>query len=402
MQYIFLLICLLAEIKSNLATDFQRTISARQLLLRKIALQNKPQHCNISTVIRITSHYGRTGNNWIIIANGLWLSTLVGGSLELQFWMHDRVFKYFDLHVFNQSFCVTKSRLLDDSKIIWMMGIDAYAVDRIYRNEDLIKYLPILNEETFRKVSFLYTRFYASLWSSPKQIISQLGKEFIQWYLNNSLNYISLHQRSFEGQCRKNFCVSIHTSYFSPKEVPLHENEWLQIQRWEQQQSNTFRNCTGVLPPYPLCNLNAMEVEHMLALQRRTANDSLIHLGTDMPTNTNVLVESLRVKIPKVLYTSTSVTVHDDELMHLDLYLFIHSSLFLQHPLSTFSSVACIVRETLNIPTVPLLYYVYNNRSIPERLLPGWFASCSTVHEMIHYVGGHSAFLAVAASNHKV
>jgi len=230
--------------------------------------------------------------------------------------------------------------------------------------------------------------FMSSLWCSPRNIVLHPSVRVIEHSLGNSTNYISIHQRNFEGLCILNFCNHFNISNLSPHEVPLHLESWKEPIRWEKSQRYP-KSCTLEYPKYPLCELNSSYILEVFKLQNISISDIPIHLGTDGQTDGKSLIKDFHVVIPKHRHPSK---LHEFGYAMIDLFLFIHSDFFIQSPLSTFSGMACIVRQILNLHTVPIMNYTYDNISIPERITPGWFVGCDSVRETIRYFGRNNVF----------
>ena len=364
-------------------------ISQRQQKLRKIALYGKPRNCNSSRIIGVTGPYGGAGNNWIIIANALWLGNLMQATFLIPLWAEERIFDFFDLDVFHDSFCTTNRTLPTmDSRFTFLSGVEMYAIRRMERDSRVNGYLPTLNEETFREASKWYIRFYASLWSSPKEIVSRPGLESIQNHLGNAVNYVSVHHRNFEGGCNFYFCRHFNISNLPVNEVPLHLDSWKEAMRWERGQSYP-RNCSSEYPKYPICDMTPTDIKETFKLLNKSLRNVHMHLGTDKQSNISHLEKEFHICVPKLHITPK---IHEFGYAMVDLFLFIHSSLFIASPMSTFSGMACIVRQILDLPTVPIMNYTYDNSSIAERLVPGWFVGCDSVRETIRYFGRNQMF----------
>ena len=310
-------------------------------------------------------------------------------TFQIPRWAEERLLDYFDLDVFYESFCTTKrTPPTKNSRYTFLSGVEIYAIRRMEHDGRVKRYLPPLNEKTFREASKWYIRFYASLWSSPKEIVSRPGLQSIQNHLGNSTNYVSVHHRNFEGNCNVNFCRHFNISNLPVNEVPLHLDSWKEAMRWERGQSYP-RNCSSEYPKYPICDMTPTDIKETFKLLNKSFKNVHMHLGTDGQSNISHMAIEFRICVPKLHITTK---LHDLGYAMVDVYLFIHSSLFIASPMSTFSGMACIVRQILDLPTVPIMNYTYDNSSIAERLLPGWFVGCDSVRETIRYFGRNNFF----------
>ena len=386
----FLCCTTLLIVSCNDLANVGGTILQREQQLRKIALNDgESNKCSSSKIIVIKGPYGGAGNLFIILANALWLGSLMQAAFEIPRWAEKRIFHYFNLNVFYESFCTTKlSPPTTESNYTLLSGVEAYAIRRMYRDDRVKRYLPPLNEETFRDASRWYIRFYASLWSSPKKIIFRPSVITMQNYLGNSTNYISVHHRNFEGDCNLYFCRHFNISNLPVNEVPLHLESWKEAMRWERGQSYP-RNCSSEYPKYPICDMTPTDIKETFKLLNKTLRNVHMHLGTDGQKESTHIEQKFHAFTTK---NHTTTVLRDLGYAMLDVYLFIHSSLFIASPMSTFSGMACIVRQILDLPTVPIMNYTYDNSSIAERLLPGWFVGCDSVRETIRYFGRNQMF----------
>ena len=361
------------------STGWKREIQRRNELLRSIALSS-PKNCNGTKVVYIRNAYGRTGNYWISIANALWVTSVLQGSFNVPDWAAGHLFDHFVLDIFKESFCTTYDVNIRDSRRrnpIGLLGGESFNIFRLYNNTNLKPLLPPLDENTLREVTHFYVRFLASLWGSPKPEILRAGIATIQFHLGNNLDYVSVHQRSHEGICNRLYCSFTNTSNFSPLDLPLLSKEWLHVQQMERtMDENLPRNCSAFEEYHnPLCRIRANTVRNILEHSNRNRTpaglDVNLHLGTDSRNQSNELVSSLGAVIPQYHIN------HTVDHTILDMFLFIHSGLFIQNPMSTLSTTACIVRQILGLRTVPMLNT--SQMSIEERTRPGWWITCDLV-----------------------
>ena len=347
-------------------SDFLKTkIGARQRELKNIALlSSKKKKCIENKQIYITNAYGRTGNDWITIGNGLWLASQVHGYFSVPQWAQKRIFNQFNLDVFYKTFCIRpflKESNNQSFETIQLTGGTAYFLFRRYNESFLVPHLPPLTRETYQSLLHVHKMLHASLWSNPNPKLFDTAIHIIKDLYGNRLDYVSIHQRSHEGNCPNLFCDHTNISLFSKYDIPLYEKEWTQRQAWEELSNSQSqpRNCTGDIPRHPMCDISASAVSNILSMHKgrnwRDLNIS-IHLGTDRRVGVNDIVTKLKAIIPQqvVSHNKHSMTLNAD-FVFLDLFLFIHSGLFIQNPMSTLSTTACIVRNMLGLRTVPVL-----------------------------------------------
>ena len=361
---------IISVLYGNKVEEISKKIAYRQNFMRDIASLHNKKDCEGSKIIYVYNRYGRTGNDFIALANALWITQVVNNTVfMIPRWAKSTIFDHFNLKRFYESFCITPHRRSSDSYIV-LYGAEAFSLPKLFNNSELSPFLPPLNEETINKITKFYATFYSSLWCCPHSSISTTGLAVIG-NIFGSLDYVSIHQRSHEYKCNQLFCDYTNLSQFSKFELPI-EDENIFPPRTHTVKLHSGMRC----PRHPLCGINSKTVRKILDLfqihnKNYSINSSSLHLGTDTRNESNELVSSLGAVIPQYHIN------HTVDHTILDMFLFIHSGLFIQNPMSTLSTTACIVRQILGLRTVPMLNT--SQMSIEERAGPGWWVTCDMI-----------------------
>jgi len=355
--------------------EISHIITQRQNYMKQVASFKTKKKCDGSTIIHVLNRYGRTGNDFITLANTLWVThTIKNAIFMIPNWAKSTIFDNFDLRTFTDTFCTTSHRRITD-EYISISGGEAYSLHRLFNVTKLKPLLPPLNEGVISNIAHFYTKFYASLWCCPHHSITAEGISLIKTFFSSSLDYVSIHQRSHEGNCRELYCDYTKISQFSKLELNFSDEEWHPWLLRETNETSSQNHCPR--HHHPLCGINSHTVRSILQLIKYYDKDchintNSIHLGSDMHNNSNELVTSLGAVIPQYHVNNTV-----EFGVILDMFIFIHSGLFIQNPLSTLSTGTCIVRQTLGLRTIPVLNT--SRMSIEERAGPGWWITCDMI-----------------------
>lgn len=328
-------------------------ISKREEILKQI-VYSKPRNypCSTTHFTKIEYVYGRSGNHFIQLVHGIWISDITRRTLIIPefVFIDDRnnAFKatlgHFNLSVAKSQFC-----FIADDEVPRNAHIESLGVEEIFAIQDSIALrkgvakrldLPQYNNVTILEVSDYFIRFYAALWSNPTNKLRKKMISFINKRLHKDMGYISVHKRAMEGVCEKVVNV-IDLSSYSNKELPMDD-----VTHWE-----TYKTY------HPLCQMPAPFVTATMALNNRPNRDIFVAYDGQGDCNDLEDIHAVFTK-PMKGHARDQGSQHIGHLENtkwLDMGVAIHSDFFLQNPASTYSWMVFIVRSVLGLETVPSL-----------------------------------------------
>ena len=204
------------------------------------------------------------------------------------------------------------------------------------------KLLPSLNGTRLegpllRSLASHFIRVYAALWASPVSLITNAGEMIIKNYLNNDLNYSSVHKRSMEGGCSKVLADSTSLSDFDASELPMGHHDW---------KANLRNN-------HPICDMSYEFVKDTLSKHGRPCCNNLF-IAFDGRGNIDKYVADNATIIRGPNFKNI-ISEFKSETKFLEMYLAIQGGFFIMNPRSTFSFEVFVVRTILGLESVPVL-----------------------------------------------
>jgi hypothetical protein len=296
----------------------------------------------------------------------LWLSTRLNATLIVPNWIEASL-KHFDTAVLAESYCFTLNPTIPQGTQNYVItSEESFFFFKIFRDKGLpyIPLVPPLNEETVLDISGHYLKVYAALWSSPTQNIISAAEWIIEKYLNDRLDYVSIHKRNLDGGCGKIMRENTQLTDFDPKELALDSPEW---------SGDTAHH-------HPLCEMQIGFVKRTMELNGY-ANRSMF-VAFDGKGD----VSSYHMH--KAVF-STVMESHPDfsqiPMKYVDMFVSMHGDFFIQNPRSTFSWQIFVIRACFGLRSVPT---VSNNdiylQRVPQDLIaadrPLW-VSWSSLHK---------------------
>ena len=336
--------------KLVVSDDVQQIINIRQRHLENLVrVTETTVSCSESNFVFISEYqFGRSGNNLIEFAHGLWLANRLNRTLAIPQWMN-HILLPFDTSLLDQYYCYEKDVKLEGKDVISVTSEDSFFFYKVFKYtpeyEPYHKYLPVLNEDTIISFTKHFIKVYAALWSHPLPEIRNASQFIIKNYLGNNFRYSSVHKRTFEGGCNKvlSSCTSIND--YDEKEIAMFVPEW-----------------KGNLWTYhPLCNMPSSLVFETLKIHNRS--NTKVFVAFDGRGSVDDLIGRNATVIHN-LKGIEQIRAMKHDLKFLDLFIAIHGDFFLLNPRSTFSWEVFVVRTCLGLQSVPKLknhdFYVTN------------------------------------------
>lgn len=326
-------------------------LNLRLRTLKRFALQDSHSHrktCSTSQYIIITEiQWGRTGNQLIALTHGVWFAEKFNATLVVPKYMHN-VFEPFDTTVLQSLFCYSLQDPPSDAKRIEITSEEMFFGFKVYLDDRWKNVLGPFTDNTRIEISRYLLRFYAALWSSPKDVIVRAAEYLVSNHLNGNFQYSSVHMRQLEGGCSKVMGHVSKPTDFSDKELPMNREEWkTNLHKW-----------------HPLCDMDYEFINAVFTMHKR--NGSFIFVAHDARSDVRTYVAHNAV---------VSSLIQNDELKagydikYLDMFMCINSDFFVLNPRSTFSLQIMATRLILSLPSVPT---IHNNdiflQKVPEEL----------------------------------
>lgn len=327
------------------------------LLLLVLFLSMYPQQqqaeksaCHDNRLLSISERYGRSGNNLIQLSRALWLSVHLNRTFVIPYWLI-RELRPFDLQPLIQTFCViieidsSNSNRVREGKsadILTLRGEDIYFGHTLYldphkRYGNLSQHLPILSWPLMRRLAEHAHTVSSLLWTGANRYLRLAVSDIVLHDLGNRSDYMSIHLRSFEGQCFKMLHSATSLEHYRP-------------------QDRYLRNALCSMSSEALGRLNAAyatNVEHAVAKYTYVATDlNSRRLRHMIPTHEKqyVLGDSAYQSMLKRLRSQGIKEIEFRELsmpvyrIFVDMMLCIRSAVFVMNPASTFSWEVFVAR----------------------------------------------------------
>jgi hypothetical protein len=360
------------------AFSVHNIIKLRLDILKRIAKgqQQQTRNCSAtSAVLKITEYpYGQAGNHMISLTHTLWLATKLNATLVVPKWIQVTILQ-FDLTILNRYHCFSFEENVPATaaNVYEITSEEAFFFQKSF-DLDQFKHLNLRYDPTLlRQMSLQFVRVCAALWSSPLRNIVLSSDWVIRHYLDNNLRYTAVHKRGLDGGCSKILGTNTKPSDFSTRELPMDMSSW---------KANLLRD-------HPLCDMSPEFVMNTHSLHSR--NGSKIYVAFDGKGNIDSY-KAMGMIFGGVLENNPKL--HKAvEMKYVDMFLAMHSDLFIMNPRSTFSWQIFVVRACLALESVPFMRYPFDLylQKYPEELQKDnrqpW-VSWSTIIEAIHSGGG--------------
>jgi hypothetical protein len=350
--------------------SLKQLINLRLENLRKFAStpQYPVQKCSSDKFLIITGGpYGSSGNRLIEFTHAVWLARKMNATLIVPDWMDD-IFAPFDSSTLKKNFCFTLDKDTAVSEGITPTEVtssDAFFLSHLFHEKKFISFLPSMSEAV-DDLSVHFLKVYAALWSSPLPEIRAAGEWLMKNHLGNSLVYTSVHKRNLDGECSNILAHVSSPSDYAPDEIPADIPEW-----------------KGSLEKdHPLCS---MPLHMVLAIQelRHRTNSSLFVAFDGQGDVENYLKYG-------AVFSNLLDKVEGQHSKHrkfVDMFMAMHSDLFILNPRSTFSWQVYLIRVCLALESVPIINNDFYMERIPEQLVKAnrtmWVSWTSVVDEYV-------------------
>ena len=331
--------------------------------------------------------FGRGDNIIISVANLIWLSSLVDGVIYLPPWVWSSgIFRHLRLGFLREIFCFSTVGM-HTPNVIKLTSANIYSIKRVYKHSELAHFLPPLTDAVIAEAARIHARVYSTIFSWPDENILDAAKDIVD-FLGGEYN--AVHIRSFEETCPCLYCRLTNVSHFSSREVPVDSPKWQMLKKYDVYPKNCTvpgeSKCWSDLEySHPLCNMTSASLAEIINLGNRTHYPLYIVADNLHSAHTKQLIHGLGAfswhnKELEHIRRSHGIT-SEDAIAALDLVLLIHSGFFIQNTISTYSMIACILRQVLDLPTVPIpedqpLEY-------QEEHGPGVWVSCGAVRDAL-------------------
>ncbi len=338
-------------------------LNRRLETLEKIAIGNKPSvykyNCNQQKLLVMENiMFGRFGNQLMEITNGLWIARKTRRTLMLPSFIS---LKEFNTTLLSSLFCIIPynkgiRKKSNDSLVI--EPLDIFYMWEFLKNKEFINLRYIFNDpfeydtspnkreispRIVDEISQLYVRVYSALWSHPIDSIYDSALWIIQHHLDNNLKYSSVHKRQLEGLCFTRLRDNIQLLQYSTSEIPMTHPEWLNGKQ-------------------PLCDMTASFITETMKLNHKSIEETKLFIAHDGQDSVNdydnisnsVFIQTI-INQQQREGPQSRPPFHLHHIMFIELFLLIHSDLFIMNPASTFSWQVYVVRTALGLKSVPTL-----------------------------------------------
>ena len=380
---------------SNTMTDFEENgehllnemLQLRQNSLRRFVLQTIPHfphvehsvpstrlgtgslgagklQCPTDRFVVITGNaFGRTGNRMIEFTNGLWVAEKLHSTLICPDWMMD-IFVPFNSSLLDSRYCYAIDYKSPSGAQVYEISLeDIFFAFRLYNKNEYRTLLPPMHGEkynsTLRDLSLHFLRVYAALWSSPHEKLLRATKSFIYHFLDGNFRYNAIHKRMFEGACSYVLGTTTQAQDYSINELPMTHPEW---------KNNLETN-------HPICEMSYSFVTETLKMHHR--DKSKLFVAHDGSGNCDDYKAGGAI-FSSVLKDHPEIQL-DFDYKFLDMFLAMHSDLFIMNPYSTFSWQVFLVRVILSLDSLPKIKnsdFYLQSQSINHYL---WVSWCSVI-----------------------
>ena len=352
----------------------QEKIKAFPRLHRSVlATSHEARRCPTDSFVLITEfQYGQAGNQLVEFTHGLWLADKLNATLVVPEYMGP-ILAPFHLHEIKKLFCFSDEAQYKSSKaekeqdnvkvkIYELESEDSFWLQNIMGKNDHAKQfpsLPPLEKKVVDEISLYFLDVYASLWGHAKPIIMQEACRIIAHKMKHSIKFTAVHKRDMEGGCQQLFWSNLPTEkcgYLSDQ-VPLNSSVWqiagsssfcrmdavfvsdtMKMHNREMKRNSDGRPSSHTAQPVYLAwdgkgsidSWKALSAEFVLSADYRSNHDA------------SELKES-------------GIHHSDSLLKFVDMYMAIHSDLFVLNPRSTFSFEIYAIRTILGLESVPVL-----------------------------------------------
>ena len=250
--------------------------------------------------------------------------------------VHRHVLEPFDTTLLKAHYCYRLKPSLPQNKTLFeITSEESFFLFQLFYSNHYRSLLPPLNETTIADLSLHFLKVYAGLWCCPLHETVAAADWLIHNHLHNSLRYVSVHKRQMEGGCSKTMAGVTQPADFSPRDLPMQRREW-----------------RGPLASsHPLCEMPLPFLRDTMDMHHRNCSD--IFVAWDGRGD----VSSYRREgaVFSDMLDTTLANHRDVNLKFVDMFLAIHSDLFLLNPRSTFSWQIYLVRVCLGLFSVPVV-----------------------------------------------
>jgi hypothetical protein len=349
----------------------ENTLNLRSSILKLLSKrQQRRVPCSELRFIVITEYaFGRSGNNMIEFTHGLWLAEKLNATLVVPKWM-SHILIPFDSNLLSQAYCFVDSSVWKNNgnfKIIEVTSEDSFFTFKLFNDNDFKHFLPPLNDVTVDEISTHFCKVYALLWSSPSKKLLEAGIWVIKNLLHGNFRYTAAHKRQLEGACSRLLADRTKPSDFSPAELPMDRIEW-----------------KGALHrSHPLCDMSIEFLKSVQQMHNRT--DSKLFIAYDGRGEIQSYIDQNATFSHFIQNNVHHKTV---DLRFIDMFIAIHSDLFILNPYSTFSWEIFIVRVCLGLISLPIIqnndFYLHKQSDIEAAKRPLWVSWKSILYSFQH------------------
>jgi hypothetical protein len=344
--------------------DVDRILKQRLRNLKLLALRGHDRtstlKCDSKRIVQITEiQFGRSGNQIIEFIHGIWIARHYNRTFMVPDWMMGMLTP-FNTTFIHSLFCFTDYfKPTPGVDVLEVESQDSFFVFDLFRRKEFAGLFRLRDNQTIflkdtseikisnqivEEVSQLYVRIYSALWSHPIESIYDPALWLIQNHLGNNLRYTSVHKRSLEGGCSKILAESVTLSHFPPYEIPMNDAEWK----------------GNIRAAHPLCEMQASFVLETIKLNNRSSDHTKLFIAFDGRGDVSDYKKSQNSIFIDVL-KSQGYQTHDKveykyhHIMFIEMFIAMHSDLFIMNPRSTFSWQIFVIRACLGLYSVPVI-----------------------------------------------
>lgn len=279
--------------------------------------------------------WGRAGNQLIEFTHALWLAKTINATFLMPPWMPG-IFGLLGTDQLHKKFCFTDRvdpNYLKSAKVIEIAASDAFYMHLLLDRKEYAGMFPKRTDQTASEVSKHFLQVYSSVWSSPGPDIISEAVRIIDSNLGQSLAYCAVHKRTLENSCNEVMNIVTKVTDFHDTGLPMQHDNW-----------------KSALANHPLCEMTPSFILDTIAYQNRS-KDSKVFVSFDGIGSTDMYSSSLPGSFISNVLGGATKRDHS----FLDLFLAMHSDLFIMNPRSTFSWIIFVVRAAMQLDSVPVM-----------------------------------------------
>lgn len=358
------------------------------------------RECDPKNIVQIVEfQFGRNGNQLIEFTHGVWIAYRYNRTFMMPEWMNT-LLNPFETAYLQSMFCFREyTNPTEDMNILPIESADSFFAFKL-ANQPIFAPLFYIDSLTptpadiptkaVNELSLFYIAVYTALWSHPKHSILKASKWLIEHHLQGSFRYSSVHKRTLEGGCSEIFARATKLSDFSLLELPMDHAEF--GGRWHR--------------THPLCSMTESFVTATMNLHNRSSEHTKLFVAFDGSGDIHDYKKNPNAVFLDVLneyHEADAVTLHtaatrslrhhnpnpggDNLNMFIDMFVAMHSDLFIMNPRSTFSWQIFVIRACLALQSVPVLLnqdLFLETRDAHRPLWVSWSSIRATLDELGH------------------